>query len=128
MFCSFIFYGDSYFSLYREKRRLEQEELSEKEAKQKKKTDEKVEKERRKMEEKMERERRKKEEKERKNKEKEEAKLRKQAEADRKRRAKDQQQRESMGLSNIVSYDEMDISGRSRAQARFIDNATAALF
>lgn len=85
------------------------------------------------MEEKLEREKLKQEEKEKKKIEKEEAKVRKQMEEERKKRAKDakqrEKQRESMGLSNIVTYQDIDITkGRSQAQAQFIDTATAALF
>lgn len=70
------------------------------------------------MQEKMEREQKKQEEK-----------RRKQEEKERKKRSKEQQLRSSMGLDNVVHLHEIDhSSGNARAQAQFIDNATAALF
>lgn len=70
------------------------------------------------MQEKMEREEKK-----------QEVKRRKQEEKDRKKRSKEQQLRSSMGLDNVVHLHELDPSSRNtRAQAEFIDAATAALF
>ena len=76
----------------------------------------------RKMREKMEREQLKMEEKALKRE-------RKKEEAERKKREKDKSTRESLGLSNIVSYNEIDFGKPgARAQADFIDTATASLF
>ena len=77
----------------------------------------------------MEREQKKMEEKERKRKAKEEEKERKRLEAEYKRKAKEAKQRESMGLSNIISYQDIDFNKPgARARADFIDAATAAMF
>lgn len=81
------------------------------------------------MQDKLERERLKQEEKERKRREKEEEKERKRQEAERKKREKENKKRESLGLSNIVSYQDIDFNKPgARAQAAFIDSATAAMF
>ena len=83
----------------------------------------------RKMREKMEREKQKQEEREMKKREKEGEKERKRLEAERKQRARNEKKRESMGLSNIVTYQDIDFSKPgARAQADFIDSASAALF
>ena len=79
----------------------------------------------RKMEEKMEREKKKQEAKQHK----EAEKKRKEEEKKKKRLSKDEQLRQSLGLGNIVRLQDMDFSSEdAKAQARFIDSATAALF
>lgn len=70
------------------------------------------------MQEKMERE-----------KQKQEEKRHKQEEKERKKQAKEMKQRHNLGLDNVVHLHELDFSKKeARAQAQFIDNATAALF
>ncbi len=81
------------------------------------------------MAEKLKREAQKLQEKERKQAEKEEKKEQKRQEEQRRERLRDQKVRESMGLSNIVSYQDIDFKkSNARAQADFIDAATAAMF
>ncbi len=87
----------------------------------------------RKMREKLEREELKMEEKKRKKREKTQEAEKKAQERETKRmeaeRKKTDKLRESMGLSNIVGYQDIDFSKpESRAQAEFIDSATASLF
>ena len=78
----------------------------------------KARKDKRKMEQKTERERRKKA-----------AKERKQREKERKKMAKERQERMDMGLGNVVHLHEVDTSTKQgKAQAKFIDAATAAIF
>ena len=104
--------------LIRENRLKKEQKLEEVESKQQEK-----------MREKLERENWKKEEKKKKQKVKEEERERKRLEAERKKRVKDAKLRDSMGLSNIVSYQDIDFkSTGARAQADFIDAATAAMF
>ena len=92
---------------------------------QQQKEDLKEEKKRRKMEEKMERETRKKEERDRKAAEKK----RKEQEKKKSKLSKEEQRRQSLGLGNIVRLQDVDFgSGDAKAQAEFIDSATAALF
>lgn len=81
------------------------------------------------MREKVERERLKLQEREQKKRQKEEEKERKRLAAEHKKRAKDMELRNSMGLNNIVGYQDIDF-GRpgARAKADFIDAATAAMF
>ena len=70
------------------------------------------------MEEKMEREQKKRE-----------ARERMAAEKEKKKRARDSTLRSSMGLDNIVRLQDVDLSSDAgRAQAQFIDAATAAIF
>ena len=89
------------------------------------KEDLKDEKKQRRMEEKMERERLKKEAKDRKAAEKK----RKEAEKNKSKLSKEDKRRQNMGLGNVVRLQDVDFgSGDGRAQAHFIDNATAALF
>ena len=74
--------------------------------------------EQRKMRERMEREQKKRESKERKALEKE-----------RKKTSKEQHMRHALGLDNVVRLHEVDLGTRQgRAQAQFIDSATAAIF
>lgn len=87
----------------------------------------------RKMREKMERVQLKIEERERKKREREEERERKELQRENKRREadrrKNEKERESMGLSNIIGYQDIDFSKPgARAQADFIDTATASLF
>ena len=89
------------------------------------KEDLKEEKKRRRMEQKMERERQKMEAKERKAAEKK----RKEAEKNKSKLSKEDKRRQSLGLGNVVRLQDLDFSsGDARAQAEFIDSATAALF
>lgn len=89
------------------------------------KEDLKEERKRRKMEEKMEREKKKQEAKQHK----EAEKKRKEEEKKKKRLSKEEQHRQSLGLGNIVRLQDVDFnSGDAKAQAGFIDSATAALF
>lgn len=85
------------------------------------------------MREKMEREKLKMEEKEKKRQEKELEKKKKEQEKEKKRLEAEKQrknrERESMGLSNVVGYQDIDFSKPGAwAQAEFIDSATASLF
>ena len=92
---------------------------------QQQKEDLKEERKRKKMEQKMERERQKKEAKDRKAAEKK----RKEAEKNKSKLSKEDKRRQSLGLGNIVRLQDVDFgSGDARAQAGFIDSATAALF
>ena len=89
------------------------------------KEDLKEERKRRKMEEKMERERQKKEAKDQKAAEKK----RKEATKNKSKLSKEDKRRQSLGLGNVVRLQDLDFnSGDARAQAEFIDSATAALF
>ena len=92
---------------------------------QQQKEDLKEERKQRKMEEKMEREKKKQEAKQHK----EAEKKRKEEEKKKKRLSKEEQHRQSLGLGNVVRLQDVDFSsGDARAQAGFIDSATAALF
>ena len=92
---------------------------------QQQKEDLKEERKRKKMEQKMEREKQKKEAKDRKAAEKK----RKEAEKNKSKLSKEDKRRQSLGLGNIVRLQDVDFgSGDARAQAEFIDSATAALF
>ena len=60
---------------------------------------------------------------------KQEARARKEAEKEGKKRAKEEAVRQSMGLSNVVRMHELDFNSKEgKAQAQFIDAATAAIF
>ena len=72
----------------------------------------------RKMQEKMRREQKKRE-----------AKAHQQAEKERKKRQKEEDRRHQLGLGNVVRLHEIDLSSqKGKAQAQFIDAATAAIF
>lgn len=89
------------------------------------KEDLKEERKRKKMEQKLERERQKKEARDRKAAEKK----RKEAEKNKSKLSKEDKRRQNLGLGNVVRLQDVDFSsGDARAQAGFIDSATAALF
>lgn len=72
----------------------------------------------RKMQEKMRREQKKRE-----------VKIRQHSEKELKRRQKEDNRRQELGLANVVRLHDLDLSSqKGRAQAQFIDAATAAIF